>query len=158
MEEAYTKLSELCCKESTVVESLEQIGVKKTKFYSHRYIVELSLVDKEEYERILSQDLSMLMMNKLCKQRLQKTHRRQKVASLRQIGLLLGWYINVVYYTCYNIIIYYLFIYYLFKLTSVIWLTQFNFRVSSSAFYLPHFIFCDLRVGFLPVCPIFSYG
>ena len=76
----YTKLSELCRTRS----NLEQIGFKKTKFYSQRYIMELSVGDKhkEEHKRLLSQDLSLLTMNKLYKQCLQEAHRRQKVASL----------------------------------------------------------------------------
>ena len=68
MEEAYTKLSELFYTGSTLADALELIGLKKTKFYSKQYIVELSVVNKEEYERLLSQDQPLLTMNKVGKQ------------------------------------------------------------------------------------------
>ena len=85
-------LTELCCTGLTLPEALEKIGVKKTKFYSQRYIVELSVVDREEYELLLSQNekTKLLNINKLCKQRLAETHIRDKMVLLQQIGLLLG--------------------------------------------------------------------
>ena len=36
------------------MEALDQIQVKKSKFYNQRYIVELSLADREEYEQLLT--------------------------------------------------------------------------------------------------------
>ena len=90
MEETYTKLSDLCCTGLNLTEALDQIQVKKTKFCNTCYIVELSVVDREEYEQLLTQDDTLLTLNKLCKQRLGEPQRKAKVSSLRQIGLLLG--------------------------------------------------------------------
>ena len=92
MEETYTKLAELCCTGLTLSEALVHIGVKRTKFYTQRYIVELSVVDREEYELLLprNEKATFLNLDKLCKQRLAEPQRREKMASLRQIGLLLG--------------------------------------------------------------------
>ena len=59
-------------------------------FCNTRYIVELSVVDRVEYEQLLAQDDTLLTLNKLCKQRLGEPQRKAKVLSLRQIGLLLG--------------------------------------------------------------------
>ena len=36
------------------MDALDQIQVKKSKFYNQRYIVELSLADREEYEQLLT--------------------------------------------------------------------------------------------------------
>ena len=66
MEDTYTKLSELCCTGLTLTEELDQIQVKKNKFYNTRYIVELSVVDREEYEQLLTRDDTLLTLNKLC--------------------------------------------------------------------------------------------
>ena len=90
MEATYTKLSEICCTGVSLMEALDQIQVKRTKFYNTRYIVELSVVDRVEYEQLLAQDDTLLTLNKLCKQRLGEPQRKAKVLSLRQIGLLLG--------------------------------------------------------------------
>ena len=91
MEETNTKLAELCCTGLTLSEVLEQIDEKWTKFYAQRYVVELSVVDSEEYELLLSRNEipTFLNLTELCKQRLLEPQRREKMASLRQIGLLL---------------------------------------------------------------------
>ena len=63
-------LSELCCTGLNLMEALDQIQVKKTKFYNTCYIVELSVVERVEYKQLLAQDDTLLTLNKLCKQRL----------------------------------------------------------------------------------------
>ena len=38
------------------MEALDLIQVKKSKFYNQHYIVKLSVVDREEFEQLLTQD------------------------------------------------------------------------------------------------------
>ena len=135
----------------------KHMGMKKTTFYSQPYIVELSVVDREEYEQLLFQDDTLIKLNRACKQRLQEPSRREKAASLRQIGLLLGWicfqtvwvWLNslnyyVLNYTLVLLFKYKTFVYvsciqrFVFRvLFSVSWILQIVFRVFFSVSWIP---------------------
>ena len=71
----------------TLMEALYQVQVKKSKYYNQRYIVELSVVDRKEYKQLLTR---YFVDAQQAPQRLGELERKAKVASLRQIGLLLG--------------------------------------------------------------------
>ena len=91
LEELYTKLMELCCTGMTLSEACAEVGISRSKFYTQRSIVELSVVDRHEYELVVTanEKTTITQLNKICKERLEESSRSDNMASLRQIGLLL---------------------------------------------------------------------
>ena len=72
---------ELCGTGMPLVEACAKLSISRSKFYAHRYIVELSVVDRDAYEAMLYKNFNtpMLQLNRICKVLLAEKPRRDKM-------------------------------------------------------------------------------
>ena len=94
LEEKYNRLLELCRqKRISLREAFETIqgSGSRANFYSQRYIVDLMIVDREKYQRILLENpkASLKNLSIACREHLGQSPWKEAVAIMKKEGLLL---------------------------------------------------------------------